>query len=135
MTRRWFRHGRSGRIAKKENGLQMRNWAGNHEYVAKEVLFPQNVQEVRELVAQRPKLKALGTRHSFNDIADSPADLSSTKNLNRLLSIDRHPQRRTVTVQAGITYGQLCRELHREGYSLHNLASLPHISIAGACAT
>ena len=34
-----------------------------------------------------------------------------------------------------MSYGQLCPELDRQGFALHNLASLPHISIAGACAT
>ena len=40
-----------------------------------------------------------------------------------------------MTVEAGARYGQLGQYLHHEGYALHNLASLPHISLAGACAT
>jgi xylitol oxidase len=42
---------------------------------------------------------------------------------------------RTVTVEAGVTYGQLCPYLDSQGFALHNLASLPHISVAGACTT
>jgi len=42
---------------------------------------------------------------------------------------------RTVTVNAGVTYGQLSPYLHNKGFALHNLASLPHISVAGACST
>jgi xylitol oxidase len=61
--------------------------------------------------------------------------LISTKNLDKVLSFDRNPDRPTVTIEAGVTYGQLCPILHAEGYALHNLASLPHISVAGACAT
>src|SRR5581483_7948788 len=75
----------------------------------------------------------MGTRHSFNDIADTTADHLSLSRLNQLVRIDRDQS--TVTVQAGATYGQLCRELHRQGLALHNLASLPHISVGGACAT
>jgi xylitol oxidase len=75
----------------------------------------------------------LGSRHFFNSIADTPEDLISLEHLNRMIAIDR--ERGTVTVEGGITYGQLCRQLHDQGYALHNLASLPHISVAGACAT
>jgi xylitol oxidase len=41
----------------------------------------------------------------------------------------------TVTVEAGMKYGELAPYLHENGYALHNLASLPHITIAGAIAT
>ena len=40
-----------------------------------------------------------------------------------------------VTVEGGIRYGEIGPSLHEQGYALHNTASLPHISIAGACAT
>src|SRR3954467_10117559 len=111
----------------------MRNWAGNYEYGAARVHAPRTVEEVREIVAQSKRLKPLAPRHSFNEIADSSGDQISLEHLNRVLEI--HESRRQVTVQGGVTYGQLCRELHGRGYALHNLASLPHISIAGACAT
>jgi xylitol oxidase len=110
-----------------------RNWAGNYTYRATKLHHPTNVEHLQELVLRCSKLKALGTRHSFNDIADTSKDLVSLEHLNKVLTLDRG--RRTVTVEAGVRYGQLCRYLHHEGYALHNLASLPHISIAGACAT
>lgn len=109
------------------------NWAGNYSYGAARLHYPDSMEQVQELVSRSRKVKALGSRHSFNDIADSPEDLVSLERFNRVLEIDR--QRRTVTVEAGVKYGQLCGLLHREGYALHNLASLPHISVAGACAT
>jgi len=109
------------------------NWAGNYTYTAPQLHRPQTVEQLQELVIRHRKLKALGTRHSFNHIADSPEALISLEHLDRVLALDR--ERRTVTIGAGIRYGQLCRELHRHGYALHNLASLPHISVAGACAT
>src|SRR3954470_15813284 len=111
----------------------MRNWAGNYEYTAARVHAPRTLQEVQQVVARSQRLKALGTRHSFNQIADSSDDQISLEHLNRVLEIEE--SRRNVTVEGGVTYGQLCRELHGRGYALHNLASLPHISIAGACAT
>lgn len=115
----------------------MKNWARNHDFKASRLHFPRSTEEVQALVTGCDEVRVLGTRHSFNDIADcAGADLISMKHLDRVLKIDRtdelHP---TVTVEAGMTYGQLCPILDREGYALHNLASLPHISVAGACAT
>ena len=109
------------------------NWAGNYTYHAAQIHQPETVEQIQELVIRSNKLKALGTRHSFNDIADSPGDLISLEHFNQIVALDR--ERRTVTVEAGVRYGQLARWLHDEGYALHNLASLPHISVAGACAT
>jgi xylitol oxidase len=78
-------------------------------------------------------VKALGSRHSFSGVADTEGTLLSLKRMNRVVALDA--ERRSVTVEGGITYGQLCPLLHREGWALHNLASLPHITVAGACAT
>src|SRR5687768_7972697 len=109
------------------------NWAGNYIYRAAEIHQPETVEQIQELVARNNKLKSLGTRHSFNDIADSPGDLISLAHFDKILGLDH--ERRSVTVEAGVRYGNLARWLHEQGYALHNLASLPHISVAGACAT
>jgi alditol oxidase len=82
---------------------------------------------------RRSNLKVLGTRHGFNGIADSPDHFLSLREMKEVVALDRAA--RTVTVQSGMSYGQLCPSLDRDGFALHNLASLPHISIAGACAT
>ena len=108
------------------------NWAGNYTYQANRLHQPEIIEQVQEIVSHSHKLKALGSRHSFNDIADSPGDLVSLEYFDQVL-LDR--EQRTVMVGAGIRYGELCRGLHREGFALHNLASLPHISVAGACST
>lgn len=110
-----------------------KNWAGNYTYNAARLHCPETLEQVQELAARSRKLKTLGTRHSFNDIADTSEDLVSLAHFDQVLALDR--ERRTVTVQAGVRYGDLCRYLDGEGCALHNLASLPHISIAGACAT
>lgn len=109
------------------------NWAGNYFYRAARIHQPETVEQIQELIARGDKLKALGTRHSFNDIADSAGDLISLERFDKVVGLDH--EHRTVTVEAGIGYGQLARWLHGEGFALHNLASLPHISVAGACAT
>ncbi|MCI0579764.1 MAG: FAD-binding protein [Chloroflexi bacterium] len=110
-----------------------RNWAGNYTYSAARLHYPETAEQVQELVSRGRKLKVLGTRHSFNGIADSPEDLISLEHFDQVVALDR--KRQTVTVEGGVRYGQLCQQLHREGYALPNLASLPHISVAGACVT
>ena len=111
----------------------MKNWAGNLVYRAREIHEPASLEQLHELVRASPKLRALGSRHSFSDIADTTGALVSLARLPRLVLIDRDAM--TVTVDGGIRYGELCRRLESEGLALHNLASLPHISVAGACAT
>jgi xylitol oxidase len=114
-------------------GDKLKNWAGNLEY-STERLHPANsLGQVQEFVKRESKLKVLGTRHCFNDIADSTQNLLSLKPMDRVVALDS--KARTATVAAGITYGQLSPYLHEKGFALHNLASLPHISVAGACTT
>lgn len=109
------------------------NWAGNYQYGAARWHYPETLAELQTLVKNSSKLRVLGSRHSFNNIADTAGDMVSLERLQREPLIDKSNQ--TVTVGAGTRYGQLCHYLHQEGYAIHNLASLPHISIAGACAT
>lgn len=112
---------------------RLKNWAGNLTYSTDNVQYPKTVAEVQQIIKNHPKLKALGTRHCFNTIADSRDDLLSTKELNKVVSIDKKAH--TVTVEGGIKYGELAPYLHQHGFALHNLASLPHISVAGSITT
>src|ERR1700748_2541564 len=112
---------------------RLKNWAGNLTFSTDNVQYPKTVEDVQQWVKKLPKMKALGTRHSFNNIADSKDDLLSTKELNKVVSIDKNAH--TVTVEAGIKYGELAPYLHQHGYALHNLASLPHISVGGSITT
>ncbi|HEX6223557.1 MAG TPA: D-arabinono-1,4-lactone oxidase [Chryseolinea sp.] len=112
---------------------ELRNWAGNLTYGTASVFEPKSVEEVQEIVKKCTRLRALGTRHCFNKIADSQDNLLSTKNLNSIISLNK--QEKKVTVGGGMRYGELCKNLHENGLAVHNLASLPHISVAGACAT
>lgn len=109
------------------------NWAGNYTYRAERLLTPATVDEVREIAQSGRPLRVLGSRHSFTDIADSAADQVSLAGLAPEVSIDSAA--RTVSVSAGLRYGDLAARLESAGWALHNLASLPHISVAGAVAT
>lgn len=108
------------------------NWAGNLTYSAPNLLEPRTIEEVQAAVRATPHLRALGSRHSFNAIADSPDNQIS---LHALHTIDLDPAAKTVTVGAGVRYGDLAPVIDARGFALHNLASLPHISVAGAIAT
>ena len=110
-----------------------KNWAGNLAYSASRLLEPRSVEELQSIVRSSDRLRALGSRHSFNDIADTDGDLVAMASMPRVLEIDRAAS--TITVDGGVRYGDLARPLHEAGLALHNLASLPHISVAGACAT
>ena len=109
------------------------NWAGNLAYRAKELLYPTSLEQLRDVVHAAKSVKVLGSRHSFNDIADTGELMISLAKMPAEITID--PQAMTVRVSAGITYGALADVLQEAGFALHNLASLPHISVAGAVST
>lgn len=109
------------------------NWAGNVTYRASGLARPTSLDEVQRLVATTPRLTALGSRHSFNTIADSDALQVSLADLPPVLDIDASS--RVVRVAAGMIHSQVAAGLEARGWALANLASLPHISTAGAVAT
>ena len=115
------------------NKEKLKNWAGNIEYSTDQVSSPSSLEKTKELVSSMSRFRALGTRHCFNTIADSKYNLVSTTEMNKVVSLDAAAH--TVTVEGGIKYGVLCPYLQQKGFALHNLASLPHISVAGSIAT
>lgn len=108
------------------------NWAGYHEYAATALHRPRSLGDLSDLVARTPRLRALGSRHSFSDLADAP-ELVSLDAMPPDIRID--PETETVSFSAGLRYGDLAPVLQAAGFALRNLASLPHISVAGAIAT
>ncbi|MGI9598477.1 MAG: FAD-binding protein [Acidimicrobiales bacterium] len=109
-----------------------KNWAGNHTFTADRIHRPASLDELRGVVSNAERIRPLGSRHSFTDIADS-AELIGFDHLADRFEISA--DRSTVTTAAHITYGRLAATLEPHGLALHNLASLPHITIAGAIAT
>ncbi|MGY1590765.1 FAD-binding protein [Geodermatophilus sp. SYSU D00708] len=114
------------------------NWAGNYTYGARRLHRPATVEQVQEVVAAAPRVHVLGSRHSFTGIADS-AELISLEAMTSGATLPAHidvdPEARTVSLGGGVKYGELADVLRDAGLALHNLASLPHISVAGAVAT
>src|SRR4051812_9115717 len=88
----------------------LQNWSGHHTFSTGRVHRPESMAQLQEVVSRSNKVKVLGSRHSFNHIADSTEDLVSLENLDQTLAIDA--KGRTVTVSGGITYGKLCQELN-----------------------
>lgn len=107
------------------------NWAGNITFGARELHRPTSVPRLQAIVAAAGRVRALGTGHSFNRLADTPGDQISPLGLPPTMDIDG----RTVRVSAAVRYGELSAYLQSHGYALSNLASLPHISVAGAIST
>jgi alditol oxidase len=122
----------SRRVAGQQPSAARTNWASNYQYSTDRLLLPKSVEEVQQAVKSGKKMRALGARHSFNGIADSNDTQISLKLLDQM-TLDA--KARTVTVGAGVTYGRLAPYIDSQGFAVHNLASLPHISVAGACAT
>lgn len=111
------------------------NWAGNITYSAKELHRPHSLDEVAALVADSARVRVLGSGHSFNEIAEPGPEgvLLSIAGLPPLIDVDTTA--RTVRVPGGVRYAELARAVDAHGLALPNMASLPHISVAGSVAT
>ncbi|MFD8308856.1 FAD-binding protein [Streptomyces sp. NPDC059690] len=111
------------------------NWAGNITYTAKELHRPHSLDALGALVAGSAKVRVLGSGHSFNEIAEPGADgvLLSIAALPPVIDVDTAA--RTVRVSGGVRYAELARAVDAHGLALPNMASLPHISVAGSVAT
>src|ERR1700761_1461435 len=112
---------------------QPRNWARNIEFSAAELARPDSLTELQQVVAGADRVRALGSGHSFNRIADTGGVLVATAGAGSIMSLD--PVRGVVRVSGGGRYGALARALDSVGYAVRNTASLPHISVAGSVAT
>jgi len=113
--------------------LHHQNWSGHAPFHAARFHQPTTLAELQEIVRGAEKVRVIGARHCFNDIADTTGDLISIDQMDKTISFDH--EQRTATVNAGITYGELAPHLHAAGYALHNMASLHHITVIGACMT
>jgi xylitol oxidase len=125
---RWF-----SRMPISAEERKLANWAGNLEYGTERLYSAVNTEDVRRFVRAQPQFKVLGTKHSFNDIANTATEFLSLREQNNVVGLDA--KNKTVTIETGMSYGHLAPYLDQHGFALHNLASLPHISVAGACST
>ncbi len=108
-------------------------WAGSWDYRAAHLVTPSSIEALQDLVARTPRIRPLGSRHSFTSLADTTGVLVSLRDIPHDLVIDEVNE--TVTFSAGMLYGEVAAALEAHGWAIHNMASLPHISVAGAVAT
>lgn len=112
------------------------NWAGNIVYAAAERRAPTRIEQVQQAVRDAAtrglRMRVLGTRHCFNDLADTDGVHLSLRDLPRRIEPLNDG---AVLVDGGATYTEVNRVLAQHGRALANLASLPHITVAGAVAT
>jgi xylitol oxidase len=113
--------------------IHHQNWAGHTPFHAARFHQPNSIADLQGIVRDAEKVRVIGSRHCFNDIADTTGDLVSLASFDNTVTIDA--ERHTATVNAGITYRELCPQLHKAGYALHNTASLDHITVIGACSS
>ncbi|MFC8732551.1 D-arabinono-1,4-lactone oxidase [Luteimicrobium sp. NPDC057192] len=113
--------------------MQIANWAGNHDITGTALVEARTIEDVQRAVADASRVRPLGTRHSFNDLPDTSGTLVTVTSIPAEPVLDEAA--RTVTVGGGTRYGELAGWLAGRGWALHNLGSLPHISVAGAVAT
>ncbi|MFB4281374.1 MULTISPECIES: FAD-binding protein [unclassified Nonomuraea] len=113
--------------------MTLTNWAGNTTFQASNVHHPTSLDELQRLVAASARVRALGSGHSFNHVADTTGDLVVLDRMPDLVEIDSAAAK--VRVGARMTYARLAPLLHEAGFALANMASLPHISVAGSVAT
>jgi alditol oxidase len=112
---------------------QYTNWAGNIQFKPKQWHEPRTIEELQHIVKNAKKLRVVGTGHSFNSISVCREEIVSLHHFNKLIELNTEEQ--TVTIEAGMKYSELSKILMNKGFAIHNLASLPHISVAGAIAT
>ena len=111
----------------------MQNWSKNVDFNDKSYLQPTSLTELQELIRSNPKVRARGTAHCFNEIANTSSVALNLAKMPKTIEIDA--AKKSVRVAAGLTYGELAPLLHAQGWALGNMASLPHISIAGSIST
>ncbi|WP_181028556.1 FAD-binding protein [Pseudoclavibacter sp. RFBA6] len=109
------------------------NWAGSLTYTAREIVAPASIAEMASVVAEADQVHALGTRHSFSDVADAAGVLIDLSRIPLDLVIDEREG--SASMSAAASYGQVAPDIDRAGFALHNEGSLPHISVGGATAT
>jgi alditol oxidase len=110
----------------------MKNWGGNLSYGTDQILEPTTIDELSQII-KSGKVRPIGTKHSFSPVVIGDGKLVSTMGLVFEPFVDEKEAK--VTVAANTRFGDLAIYLESRGWALKNMGSLPHISIAGACAT
>jgi L-gulonolactone oxidase len=113
------------------------NWAGDQHWTPARVARPTGEDELAHVVGQAAQdglsVRAVGSRHSFTDIAGTDGLMVDTTGLQRVVDVDAASRR--VTVEAGIKLRALGPVLAGHGLALENQGDIDSQALAGALAT
>lgn len=118
-------------------GNQWSNWSGGVRFTPGEVAYPENEQQVVELVqrvrAAGKRMRVVGAAHSFTRLIETGDVLVSLDKLSGIISVDK--ARHTAAVWAGTRLRDLGPLLNAEGLGLVNQGDIDVQSVAGAFST
>ena len=82
------------------------------------------------------RVRVLGSGHSFSSVCRSEDTLVSMAFMRNVLKVEVTSETEmSVHVEGGATLGDVIKYLAPRGMALHNIPSLPHVTVAGAVAT
>jgi FAD-linked oxidoreductase len=111
--------------------MRWANWAGDQRCAPALFSEPASEEELVEAVGRGSSVRAVGSGHSFTDIACTDGHMVSLRRMNRVLGTDGE----LAEVQAGITLHELGPALAERGLAMENLGDVDAQSLAGALAT
>ena len=107
------------------------NWARDQRCAPERLERPASEAELARVVRGARSLRAVGSGHSFTDIACTDGVLVELARMRRVLGV----QGTDVTVEAGITLRGLGEELAARGLALENQGDVDSQTLAGAIST
>jgi len=121
-----------------ENGpASWQNWAGTYAVTPTRIVHPRSPDQVAAEIGRAASdglsVKAVGSGHSFTDIAVTRGVMIALDQLTGIIAADRSTG--LVTVAAGTTLAELNPALWNLGLSLTNLGDIDSQTISGAIAT
>lgn len=120
-----------------EPGKLWWNWFGEHYFVPAHTVLPRSEEDVRQAVLTAAKLglpvRSSGRGHANTATVPTPGVHIDFRAFNEVLSIDKELMQ--VTVQSGISVGELSRYLRTQGMSLNNQGDIDTQSVSGAIMT
>jgi FAD/FMN-containing dehydrogenase len=113
------------------------NWFGEQNFVPRYLVEPRTEDDVRQAVLKARELglpiRVSGKGHSNPPIVTTHGVHFSLAHFSQIISVDK--QKLQVTVQPGISVGDLSRYLRTQGMSLNNQGDVDTQSICGAIVT
>ena len=111
----------------------IQNFGRTWRFIPKQIATPATVAELAQLIIDSPKLRPMGSRHSWSQGIVTDETLVSLENLNQIIDIDF--ENKKVKTGAGIILKKLIAALEQKGLAMANLGSIHAQTLAGAICT